>query len=213
MVFTGWMGFVLLGMAAAFSYHLWIGWRTRIVRFPMSILSVQEFEHDQSPVNFWGVMIANLIGTVVALVGAGFVLDSMVISSRPVTDLRVLDGCYDDQGTPDFMRSPTDWFLRVDNGSISNKDGDVVARLRLLTSTLSKTSVAFSPGISIATDNRKFSMIALGDTVAGVAYLNSGRATISFVDHDWDYVLVKTSCSRGWWRSPDAALQDVNRPT
>lgn len=194
MVFTGWMGFILLGVAAVFGYHLWTGWRTRMVRFPMSILSLQEFEHDQSPANFWGVMIADLIGTVATLIGAGFLLGSMVISPRPITDLRVLDGCYEGQGLPDFMRSPTDWFLRVDNGSIFNKSGDVVARLRLLTSTSSKTSVAFSPGIGIATDERKISMIAPGDTVAGAAYLSGGRATISLAD-DWGHVLLKATCN------------------
>lgn len=194
MVFTGWMGLILLGVAAVFGYHFWIGWRTRVVRFPLSILSVQEFEHDQSPANFWGVMVADLIGTAATLVGAGFVLYSMVTSWRPVTDLRVLDGCYEGQGLPDFMRSPADWFLRVDNGAISNKAGDVVTRLRLLTSTSSKTSVAFSPGIRISTDERKLSIVAPGDTVTGAAYLSGGRATISLAD-DWGDVLLKTTCS------------------
>ena len=189
-----WMCFVLLGVAGVFGYHLWLGWRTRIVRFPMSVLSLQEFEHDQSPANFWGVMAANLIGLAAALAVAIFFLGSVVVTSpRPIAELRTLDGCYEGEGLPDFMRPPVHWAMRLDNGVVSNRAGEIVSQLRLLGSTKTKTSVAFSPGILISVDEHKSSTTYPGDTVRGTAYLIGGRATITLAS-DWGDVLLKTTC-------------------
>jgi len=204
MVFTGWMGVVLLGVAAVFGYHLWVGWRTRVVRFPMSILTLEEFEHERSPANFWGVMTADLVGLVVAFTAASFVLgNALIVSPKPIADLRTLNGCYEGQGLPDFMRPSVHWVFRLDNGSISNRAGETVARLRLLPSTSSRTSVVFSPGILISTDEHKSSTVYAGDAnasqsyvrgaVAGEAYTSNNRATIRLIN-DWGDVLLKTTC-------------------
>jgi hypothetical protein len=64
------LGIVLIGVAAVFAYHLWLGWRTGIVRFPLSVLVFQEFERDRSPENFWGIMIVNIFGIITALIVA-----------------------------------------------------------------------------------------------------------------------------------------------
>lgn len=188
------MCFVLLGVSGVFGYHLFLGWRIRVVRFPMSVLSLQEFEHDQSPANFWGVMAANLIGLLAALAAAVFFLESVVvISPKPIAELRTLDGCYEGEGLPDFMRPSVHWALRIDNGVVSNRAGEVVSRLRLLGSTETKTPIAFSPGILISVDEHKSSTTYPGDTVRGAAYLRGGRATITLAS-DWGDVLLKTTC-------------------
>src|ERR1700756_194 len=94
--FTAWESFVLAGIAAVFAYHIWIGWRTRIARFPMSLLVFQEFERDQSPENFWGVMVVNTVGLTVALFVAAFVAwGAFGESAKPVAGAQSLNGCYE----------------------------------------------------------------------------------------------------------------------
>lgn len=194
MVFTGWMGVVLIGVVAVFGYHLWLGWRTRTVRFPVSFLTLQEFEHDQSAANFWGIMTLNLLGMLLALVAAGFVFSNvLVISPKPINRLQMLDGCFEGDGSPDFMRPPVHWILRINEGVIFDRAGTPVSSVRLNESTSTRTAVTFSPGILISTDEHKSSTVYKGDTVAGTAYINGGRATITLTN-DWGDLLLKTSC-------------------
>jgi len=71
--FSIWASLVLVGVAVVFGYHIWLGWRTGIVRFPLSVLVFQEFEREESPENFWGIMVVDAIGLVVALAASVFV--------------------------------------------------------------------------------------------------------------------------------------------
>lgn len=65
---------VLFGVAAVFGYHTVIGWRTEIVRFPLSILVVEEFERERSAANYWGIMAVDSIAAIAAFGGALFLL-------------------------------------------------------------------------------------------------------------------------------------------
>jgi hypothetical protein len=204
MLLNSWIGVVLLGLAAIFGYPVWKGWRTRIVWLPISILSIQEFEHDKSPANFWGVMIFDAIGSAAFLSAAVFVLGTaLLVSPRPVATLRALDGCYEGEGLPDFLRPPVHWDLRLDNGSISNRGGETVSRLILQRSTSTKTKVAFSPGILLSTTKNGGPSAYAGDPDARQPYLRGaetgeasvlgGRATIRLMD-EWGDVLLRTTC-------------------
>lgn len=204
MVFTVWMGVVLVGVAAVFGYHLWTGWKTRTVRFPLSILGLQEFERDRSAANFWGIMAADFAIAAAALAMSGFALfNSLIIQSDPVENLRALDGCYEGEGTPDFMRPPVHWVLRLNNGMVVNRAGEKVSQLRLIHETSGKTTVTFSPGIIVSTDEHKSSTVYPGENnaeqeyrrgaVAGEAYTINDRATIRLID-GWGEVLLKTTC-------------------
>ncbi|HEY0313241.1 MAG TPA: hypothetical protein VGC56_12185 [Allosphingosinicella sp.] len=204
MLVNAWIGVVLLGVAVTFAYPLWKGWVTRTVWFPLSILSLQDFEHEQSPLNFWGVMIADLLGFMASLTAAAVVLGSALLTSpQPVASLRSLDGCYEGEGMPDFMRPPVHWTLRLDNGAISNRGGEIVSRLILEAGTSTKTAVRFSPGILLSTTKNNGPSAYAGDpdasqpflrgAVAGEASMRGGRATIRMTNES-DEVLLKTSC-------------------
>ncbi|WP_294198267.1 hypothetical protein [uncultured Sphingomonas sp.] len=64
------MSGMMVAVVAVFSYHVLLGWRTGIVRFPMSILAMQEFDRARSPANFWGIMMLDIFCAVVAFVAA-----------------------------------------------------------------------------------------------------------------------------------------------
>ena len=165
MLLNGWIGVVLLGLSAIFGYPVWKGWRTRSVWLPISILSIQEIEHDKSPTNFWGVMIIDAIGSAAFLTAAVFVLGTaLLVSPRPIATLRALDGCYEGEGVPDFMRPPVHWDLRLDNGSISNRAGETVSR-----------------------------QTYLRGAETGEASMLGGRATIRLMN-EWGDVLLRTTC-------------------
>jgi hypothetical protein len=192
--FHAWESFILAGIAAVFGYHIWLGWRTRIVRFPVSVLAVQEFERDQSPENFWGVMALNGLGLVAALFAAGFVAwGALAADAKPIGRLQSLDGCYEGQGSPDFMRPPFHWTFRVANGVIFDRAGKGVSNIRLLGTKDRMTVVSFSPGILIADDEHKASNVYAGDTVAGNAYESGNRTKIALAD-DWGNLMQTTSC-------------------
>jgi hypothetical protein len=194
-MFTAWATIILVGIAAVFAYHAGRGWRTGIVRFPMSILVFQEFERDRSPEHFWGIMILNVVGYFVALAAAGVVAWGLLPASmRPVDRLQSLDGCYEGQGLPDFMRPPMHWDFRLANGVIFDRHGNAVSNIRLGESTREFTPVTFSPGILISVDEHKEGMVYRGDTVAGKAYFNGNRAKIAVAD-DWGDLMQTTSCN------------------
>lgn len=108
-----------------------------------------------------------------------------------IESLRSLDGCYEGEGLPDFMRPPRHWSLRIANGTLINRAGAEIAKIRLGGSEDRETPVVFSPGILVA--GRPATVMA-GDTVAGKAYLNGSRATIVLAD-ELRQVLSKTTCS------------------
>ena len=65
-----WGCLVFFGIAGVFGYQLWVGWQTGIVRFPMSLVVFQEFEREQSPEYFWGIVVLDALGLVAALMAA-----------------------------------------------------------------------------------------------------------------------------------------------
>jgi hypothetical protein len=194
-MFTGGAAFTLVAIAAVFAYHAGLGWRTGIVRFPMSLLVFQEFERDKSPENFWGIMVLNIVGYFVALAAAGVVAWGVLpTSKRPIDRLLSLNGCYEGQGLPDFMRPSMHWDFRVANGVIFDRHGNAVSNIRLGHSTTGLTPVTFSPGILISVDEHKYGMVYPGDTVAGKAYLRGSRAMIAVAD-GWGNLMQTTSCN------------------
>jgi hypothetical protein len=193
-MFTAWASFILVGVTAVFAYHIGQGWRTGIVRFPMSFLVFQEVERARSPENFWGIMVVNAVAAIVALVAAAFVAwEVLPLSKKPVERLSSLNGCYEGEGLPDFMRPRVHWAFRVTDGVIFDRNGKAVSSIRLHESTSEVTSVTFSPGILISVDEHKASMVYPGDTVAGKAYLSGSRAKIALAD-DWGNLMLATSC-------------------
>jgi hypothetical protein len=130
----------------------------------------------------------------VVLVGGGAALWNLVAVPRmPIARLAQLDGCYEGAGLPDFMRPRIHWVMRVREGEISNRAGEVVARMELqpgAQGTQGKALVRFTPGIVIGKDAGGSGSVYRGDTVLGEAYLWDGRATISLSDS----LLLKTDC-------------------
>lgn len=191
---TAWASIILFGIAAVFAYHTGRGWRTGIVRFPMSILVFQEFERDKSPENFWGIMVVNVVGAFLALAAAAFVAwEELPMSKKPVDRLQSLNGCYEGQGLPDFVRPRVHWAFRVTDGVVFDRSGKAVSHILLRDSTSELTSIIFSPGILISVDEHKATTVFLGETVAGKAYLSGSRAKIAIAD-DWGNLMQTTSC-------------------
>lgn len=166
------------------------------MRFPMSILIFEEFERDKSPENFWGVMAVNVVGAIVALVAAAFVAwEVLPMSKKPVDRLQSLNGCYEGQGLPDFMRPRVHWAFRVADGVIFDRSGKAISKIQLRNGTSEATIVTFTPGILISVDEHKASMVYPGDTVAGQAYLSGSRAKIALAN-DWGDLMQTTSCGQ-----------------
>jgi hypothetical protein len=182
------------GVAGIFLYHAWLGWRTRIVRFPVSVLAVEEIERDRSPLNFWMVMAADLLGSTLALVAAAWIAwTTLAPFARPVERLQSLNGCYEGEGLPDFMRPPVHWAFRIADGVIFDRSGKAVSKVSLAGRTSTSTSLVFSPGIFLADDEHKESMVYPGDTMSGKAYLSGNLARIALAD-EWGDVMQTTSC-------------------
>jgi hypothetical protein len=174
-----------------FGYHALLGWRTHIVRFPLSVLAIEEFEHDENPAYFWGVMTLDILGALAAIAVAAYIgLSNFNWSAEPIHRFQSLNGCYEGQGLPDFMRPPHHWSLRITDNVIIDRDGKDVSKIRLGASRANMTPVTFSPGILIA---GKPQTVLVGDTVAGEAYLAGGRITIALAD-EWGNVMQQTSC-------------------
>jgi hypothetical protein len=101
-----------------------------------------------------------------------------------------LDGCYEGEGLPDFMRPPRHWSLRITNGTLIDRDGAEIVKVRLSGIGDHETSVVFSPGILVA---GKPATVVSGETVAGKAYLGRSRVTVVLAD-ELRQVLLKTTC-------------------
>ena len=131
-----WADLIALGIAAVFSFNIWEGWKTGEVRLPISMLVFEEFERAKSPANYWGIMAFN--GTV-ALAAVAVALWSLwsIVSyvEAPVRLLKNLDGCYEGQGMPDFMRPPHHWTMRIADGAVIGREGITIAQVGLRNST------------------------------------------------------------------------------
>lgn len=186
-----WVSLIALGIAAVFSFNIWEGWKTGEVRLPISILIFEEFERAKSPANYWGIMAFNGIVALAAL-GAAFwsLWGVMSYAEVPVRSLRTLDGCYEGQGMPDFMRPPYHWTMRIADGAVIGREGITIAQVSLGNATGSRTQVRFTPGILIG---GKPSTVLAGDTVSGDAYSVNGLVTIALHD-DWPDIMTATSC-------------------
>jgi hypothetical protein len=189
----GWMSFVLVAVAGMFGYHCWRGWRTGIVRFPLSLLAVQEVERGKGPTMFWGVMIADALGGLGAFAIAAYVAGGALAPHTAIPDLRALNGCYEGEGLPDVMRPPVHWHFRIADGVLFDRAGRAVSRLRLVGRTAGATSIAFSPGILVSNDANKRATVDPGDTVDANAFRRGGGTAIALAD-DWGDVMWKTSC-------------------
>jgi hypothetical protein len=188
---AAWGVFVLCGIAVTFGYHVVIGWRTRVVRLPLSLLAIEEFDRDQNPEYFWGVMVLDIVGIIASSAITIYIALSVVnISTEPISRLQRLNACYEGQGLPDFMRPPHHWSLRITDGVIIDRDGNTISKINLGARTGDMTAVTFLPGILIS---GKPVTVLLGDTVSGKAYLKYGRATLVLSD-DWGNVMQQTSC-------------------
>jgi hypothetical protein len=186
-----WVNLIALGIAAVFGLNIWKGWKTGQVRLPISILIFEEFERARSPANFWGIMAFNAVAGLAALAVACWSLWGVIsYAEAPVRLLRTLDGCYEGQGLPDFMRPPHHWTMRIADGAVIGREGDTISRISLGNSAGTRTQVRLTPGILIG---GKPSTVRAGDTVSGEAYTANGLVTIALHD-DWPDIMTATSC-------------------
>ena len=130
-------------------------------------------------------MLRNVAALLVTLALAG--------CSKPIGQLDALNGCYEGEGSPDFMRPPVHWAFRITDGLVSDRPGKIVSRLTLAGRRSSATDVIFSPGIYITDNEHKELTVVAGDTVSRAAYLLRGRPIIRLRD-DWATVMQRTSC-------------------
>jgi len=131
-------------------------------------------------------------------VAAIFVALALIGCSKPIGRLDALNGCYEGEGSPDFMRPPVHWAFRIADGLISDRTGKTMSRVTLARTASSMTAVTFSPGIRITDDEHKATTVVAGDTVSGAAYLLRGRPIIRLRD-DWGSVMKRTSCGPKVW--------------
>lgn len=185
---------ILFGIGLVFAFHAWLGLRTQTVRFPMSIFTFQEFDRGESPANFWGILILNLIGAVLCLgVSAAMVVSSIAPFRRPIGSISALNGCYEGEGSPDFMRPRIHWIFRLNEGVVVDRIGNRVSEVKLNGNTGNLTYLTFSPGILVSVDKHKSSTVYRGDIITGKAY-SSGATRNIILDNDWGEVLNSTSC-------------------
>jgi hypothetical protein len=114
-------------------------------------------------------------------------------SGVPIDHVQSLNGCYEGEGLPDFMRPAVHWTFRVADGVIFDRNGAAVSRINILGSTSPTTALSFSPGILIVDDEQKRMMVYPGPTVTGEAFLNGTRASIALAD-EFRTVMHTTSC-------------------
>ena len=65
--------FIIAGIACVFGYHLFTGWRTKVVRFALSILAIEEFDREHDAASYWGIMVLNLVGLIGCVGGAAYI--------------------------------------------------------------------------------------------------------------------------------------------
>jgi hypothetical protein len=109
----------------------------------------------------------------------------------PVKNLRSMDGCYEGDGMPDFMRPARHWTLQIAHGTLINRAGAEIAKLRFRRGGHHGTPVSFSPGINV---RGKPATVMAGNTFGGYAYFSGSRVTIVLAD-ELRQKLLGTSCS------------------
>jgi hypothetical protein len=127
----------------------------------------------------------------VVLIWVGVPIWHLLAPQTPINNLQTLDGCYEGEGLPDFMRPRRHWSLRISNGSMIDRDGNEISKILMSAPKKYQTPVSFSPGILVA---GKPPTVMAGSTVTGNAYFKGTRATIILAD-ELQQVLLKTSCS------------------
>jgi hypothetical protein len=186
---------MLLGAAGVFGYTAWVGWKTGIARLPLGLFAIEEFERGQS-VHFWPLTAISAFVSILALAGAAFTGWSVLgVPSRPIDDLKALNGCYEGEGMPDNMRPRNrPRAFRIANGVVFDREGRAISTIRIVESTSSTTTIGFSPGIDISTstDGAKRLVISPGSKEAAEAYTRGERAYISLPD--WLFPVHTTSC-------------------
>lgn len=186
-----WATLIAFGVAAVFGLNVWKGWETGEVRLPISVLVFEEFERTNSPTNYWGVMAFNGGIAIAAIAAALWSLWSVVsYAEMPIRSLKSLDGCYEGQGLPDFMRPSYHWTMRIADGAVMGREGIVKSHVGLEGSIGTRSRVRFAPGILIG---GKSSTVLTGDTAIGDAYSVHGLITIALHD-DWPNIMTATSC-------------------
>lgn len=129
-----------------------------------------------------------LVGLAIAAAMLALPLLDGLSPHNPVNSLRALDGCYEGEGLPDFIRPARHWSLRIANGSVIGREELTVSHISLSKIGDRETAVAFSPGILIA---GKPATATVGDTVIGKVYLRRGRVILNIADEQW----LETTCS------------------
>ena len=132
-----------------------------------------------------------IAGSVIAFAIVAVGIWSRIAPHQPIDNLQTLDGCYEGEGMPDFIRPPRHWSLRISNGSMLDRDGHTISKIQLTGMGDHEKSIAFSPGILVG---GKPATLMVGDTVTGSAYVSSGRVTLVLADEQQE-VLLKTTCS------------------
>lgn len=127
-------------------------------------------------------------GAVIALGIVGVPLWSQLAPHSPIYDLQTLDGCYEGEGLPDFIRPPRHWSLRITNGNVVSREEHTMSQIRLSRIGDRETSVSFAPGILVA---GKPATVNPGEIVTGNAYLRRGSVILDLADE----LLLKTTCS------------------
>lgn len=139
---------------------------------------------------FWSAVARIALILAVLLFAAVGVWDKLVPYGKPVERLRSLDGCYEGEGMPDFIRPPRHWTFLISKGVIVDRKGHAVSKINLGLSEARLTHVTFFPGILIA---GKPSDVLMGDTVTGNAFIRRNVVSIALED-EWGNLMQRTSC-------------------
>ena len=129
-----------------------------------------------------------IVGVAIAVAIVVPPLRDRLTPHAPVQSLRTLEGCYEGEGLPDFLRSSRHWNFRIANGSLFGREELVVSHIRLIKIGNHETAVVFSPGILIV---GKPATAMVGVSRIGNVFLRRGRVIFSFADELW----LKTNCS------------------
>lgn len=125
---------------------------------------------------FWSALLRILLIFAV-LIFVGFdIRDRLVPYGDPVSDVRLLDGCYEGRGLPDFIRPARHWAFAVKDGVIADRDGRPISRVLLGNRQANATVVRFSPGILLA---GKPEDVMQGEIVEAKAFVKRGRVSMS----------------------------------
>lgn len=186
---------VLVVFAYLFAYRSYSGWRSGVGRFPLDIVAVRGWASGDEPQHFWAIMILNLVAAAVAFTAA-FELgqSAFPLSTKPLSGLAALDGCYEPEGGgPEFMQPRPRWAFRVRRGEISDRWGKPISTIQLHSSTSHETSVTFSPGILVTDDEHKEMTVVVGPVVQGNAFLHAKSPRIRLADEDRS-LMITTTC-------------------